>query len=296
MATLLGHTTEQFSTPYLTIAEYKQAPTAIDYNNLVVASSDPAVQDAELANVIARASSWIDVHCNQVLAATEETEQQRSRIRPDGSIIIHPRYSPLVALLSLSYGSDLNQLQDYPDVSKGWLEDQSVILPNNVNYTSQGALQFGIPVAPRRDIFVRYTYVSGYANTLLASSVSSGASSVTVKSASGIMVGSWLTVYDGLSTENVQVASTYTYGSTTVPLVSPLAYAHASGVAFSALPPAVKQAAILATTAFIKVRGDTSLVMDVINTPLNHGRGDTQRITSDLSLAEDLLKPFRRIR
>ena len=58
MTNAYGLTTKLFSTPYLTLDEYKQAPTAIDYNNLVAASTDPSVQDAELANVIARASSF----------------------------------------------------------------------------------------------------------------------------------------------------------------------------------------------------------------------------------------------
>jgi hypothetical protein len=42
MTNAYGATTKLFSTPYLTIAEYKNAPTAIDYNNLVTDSSDPA--------------------------------------------------------------------------------------------------------------------------------------------------------------------------------------------------------------------------------------------------------------
>ena len=68
-------TTHQFSTPYLTLTEFKNAPTAVDISNLVWNSTDQAVQDAELNNVIARASSWVDTYCNQVLAATTEQEQ-----------------------------------------------------------------------------------------------------------------------------------------------------------------------------------------------------------------------------
>jgi hypothetical protein len=49
---------------YLSVAEYKNAPTAIDYDNLVVGGNQ-AQQDAELLTVIGRASSWINTHLNQ---------------------------------------------------------------------------------------------------------------------------------------------------------------------------------------------------------------------------------------
>jgi len=295
-----GATTKLFSTPYLTLAEYKSAPTAIDYNNLVSGSTDAAVQDAELANVIARASSWIDIHCNQVLGATSETEQQRSRLRPDGMLALHPRYFPIVALTALSYGITPNDMVDYPDPSQGWVEDQSFVIPYtaaNVTYSSAGPLQFGMPAIPRAGVFCKYTYVSGYANTITAATVTSGASSITVKDASGIVAGGRMTIYDGLSTETIVVGSGYTFGSTTVPVASTLSYGHSSGVSVSALPPAVKEAAILATTAFIKVRGDNSLVMDVISQPSNLRRGGgTQNLGTDMGMAEDLLRPFRRMR
>ena len=44
---------------YLTVAEYKDAPTSIDFDNLVVGGNG-AAQDAELARVILRASSYMD--------------------------------------------------------------------------------------------------------------------------------------------------------------------------------------------------------------------------------------------
>ena len=65
----------QFSSgAYLTIAEYKNAPTAIDYSNLVNGGTS-AQQDAELSTVIQRASSFIDIYVNQPLIAQNFTEQ-----------------------------------------------------------------------------------------------------------------------------------------------------------------------------------------------------------------------------
>ena len=299
MGVLFGQTTRLYDIPYLTVAEYKSAPTAIDFSNLVTDNPDPAVQDAELANVIMRGSSWIDIHCNQVLAATSETEQQRARLRPDGMIAIHPRYFPVVAVSAFSFGLYPNQMVDYPDPSQGWVEDETILLPYsaaNIGYSSQGPLQFGLPAAPRQQVYCRYTYIAGFPNTLLAAGVNAGVSTITVTDASGITAGTRLTMYDGANTETVTVASTYTYGSLTVPLTAAVGFAHASGISVSALPPAVKQAAILATTAFIKVRGDTSLTMDVLSSPTQPTNRVPRDIASDLGLAAELLKPFRRIR
>ena len=92
------------------------------------------------------------------------------------------------------------------------------------------------------------------------------------------------------------MASTYVYGSTTIPVVSPLQYAHASGISVSALPAAVKEAAILVTSAYLKIRGDASLTMGTTSAPNGTQIGDSQRVGTDIAHAQDLLKPFRRIR
>lgn len=298
MTQAVSGTRRILSTPYLTVAEYKSAPTALDWNNLVSGSTDAAVQDAELAQVIARASSWIDAHCNQVLGATLDSEQTRARIAKDGSIRVHTRFNPIVAVESFEFGFQQTALTTYPDCSTIWIEDQSFIVPywtTQLSWSSQGPLQFGMPVSPRQEVFVRYSYVNGYPSTTLTANALSGATSITVKSGVGLLAGESITIYDGKFTEMVTIASNYTYGSTTVPLAAPLTSAHSSGVGVSALPPAVKQAAILLTSAFIKVRGDASMTMMVSNMP-SHAQPNDQRIADDLGMAMALLQPFRRIR
>jgi hypothetical protein len=296
MANAITGITHQFSTPYLTLTEYKNAPTAIDYDNLVV-GGNAAAQDAELTNVIARASSWVDTYCNQILGATSENEQQRTRVKNDGTIRFHPRYAPIIALTALSYGSDPNNLTTVTDCSVCWVEDAQIIFPYSrlsTTWSSQGPLQFGFPSNPSVETFLRYTYVNGYANTLI-NTATAAATSLTVTDGTGVVAGQMLKIYDGVNSENVTVASTYTFGSTTVPLTSALAYSHATGISISSLPPAVKEAAILATTAFLKVRGDNSLVMAVTTRP-SAAPSDAQNIKGDLGLAMELLKPFRRMR
>lgn len=299
MPAAINPTTNQFSTPYLTIQEYKNAPTAIDIDNLVFNSSDPVAQDNELANVIARASSWVDTYCNQVLGATYETETQRSRISPDGYIKWHPRYSPVIALTALEYGNPSTDLYAVTDVSSAWIENSQILFPYaqmGSLFTSQGPLQFGTAYNSGIPVYLKYTYVNGFANDLIVTATATQ-STLTVANGVGITAGLNLRIYDGINTENVTVASTYTFGTTTVPLISPLVYSHSAGVSISALPPAIKEATILATTAMLKIRGDSSLTMSVGTLPNSVGTANIeQNIGNDMAMAMDLLKPYRRIR
>lgn len=297
MANAISPITRQMTSPYLTLTEFKNAPTALDYGNLVVGGNQ-AAQDAELSNAILRASSWIDQYCNQIIGATVNTEQQRTRGKSDGTLRLHPKYFPVVALTSLSYGPTALNLVPVTDCSVAWLEEQEIIFPASqlpTTMSSQGPLSFGFPGTPGREVYVNYTYVNGYANTTLASDSLASATTLTVKSGTGIVAGEMLTVYDGASTEQVTVASTYVFGSTTVPLVSPALFAHTAGVSVSALPAAVKEAAILMTSTFLKIRGDSALVLAVTNTPGTQVDG-SQQLGNDTAFAQMLLKPFRRIR
>ena len=297
MPSAIVQITQQFTKPYLTLSEFKNAPTALDYGN-IVAGGNQAAQDAELTNAIYRASSWIDQYCSQILGATTNVERQRVRFSNDGTLRIHPQYHPIVALTALSFGPTPTSLTSVPDCSPAWIEDQSIIFPAagaSLSYSTSGPLGFGFGGPAGAQVFAQYTYVNGYVNSVLAASALAGASSVTVDDASGIIPGQGLRIYDGANTENVVVGSSYVFGSTTVPLSTPLAYAHSSGVALSGLPAAIKEACILLTSAYLKIRGDASLVLDVTNQPSASVDG-SQKVGSDIGHAEMLLKPFRRIR
>lgn len=284
-------------TAYLTVAEYKNAPTSIDYDNLVVGGNAQA-QDAELARVILRASSYMNEYLNQDLSAQTYTETQRVRMTGQGFIALHPFNNPVIALSSFQYGTDPNNLVTLPDPSTSWFENQEVIIPLSqlaTTYSSSGPLAFGFPASTRTQIFTKYTYDAGFVNTTLAAQANAAATSLTVANAAGIRAGDLLRIYDGANQETVTVASNYTYGSTTVPIVAGLAYTHAAGVALGNLPNAVKEAAILLTTAFIKMRGDNSLTMSVTVRPTTNVPG-IQRYADEVSMALDMITKYRRIR
>jgi hypothetical protein len=279
---------------YLTLAEYKNAPTAIDYNNLVVGGTQ-AQQDAELQTVLGRASSWINTHLNQSLIARSVTEQKRTRMTPQGNLIIRPEINPIIAFSSLSYGATPTNLTVVNDLTPLWFESDKVIYPiaqTSLSYSSQGPLAFGFPPSTGSQIYVNYNYTAGYVNTL--GTGSAGSSSVTVANPVGILPGQIINFYDGQNSERLQVSSTYTYGANPVTLASPMAYSH-TNAAFSGMPAAVKEAAILVVTDFLKVRGDNSLTM-AVTTRASSGPSVQSLIGSDLALAQELLRPFRKVR
>lgn len=295
MATGVTALTGFFENPYLTIAEYKNAPTSIDFDNLVVGGNSGA-QDAELGRVILRATSYLNEYLNQDLTAQSITETQRVRFTNQGYISLHPNHNPIISLSSFEYGSTPNNLTTLTDPSTCWFENQQVIIPvsdSQLTYSSQGPLSFG-GVGARTPVFVKYTYVAGYVNTTIVTATATQ-TTLTVTSGAGFIAGQSYRIYDGASSETITVASTYTFGSTTVPLTSALAYTHAAGVAIGNMPSAIKQATILATTAFIKARGDNSLTMAVTTSASGNISG-AQRFGSDLALALDMVSLYRRIR
>lgn len=281
--------------PYLTVAEYKNAPTSIDYNNLVVGGNQTA-QDSELANVILRASSFMNEYLNQSLVAQQYTETQRVRVNGQGYLPVHPNNDPIISLSSFQYGTDPNNLQTLPNPSLVWFEDQQLIIPLsqiNTTYTSQGPLAFG-GYAPRQPLFCKYTYIAGFVNTTIASATA-GASTLTVTDATGIVAGQQLRIYDLGKNEQVTVDASYTYGSLTVPLTAPLTHTHAAGTAIGNLPNALKESCILITTAFIKIRGDASMTMAMTTAPTTN-IGNANRYAGEIALALDMVNKYRRIR
>jgi hypothetical protein len=283
---------------YLSIAEYKQAPTALSISTLVV-NGNQAAQDAELATVILRASSYMNEYLNQNLVATEYTETQRIRYSASGGYYaLHPYNAPVISLSAFYYGANPNQLNELQDCSIAWFEGQQIIIPGNQigwNYTSQGPLQFGGSIGQSNYTFTKYTYIAGYANTINTANTAVGATSITVEDPAGILPGEQYRIFDGANTERVTVSSNYTYGSTTVTLQSPMLYAHLVGATFSNLPNAIKEACILLTSAFIKMRGDSSTTMAYTTSPSGNIPGSV-RYGNDIAVALDMVNKYRRIR
>jgi hypothetical protein len=292
-----GVTTDTFSEQsYLTVQEYKNAPTSIDYDNLVVGGNATA-QDAELKNVILRASSYMDEYLNQNVVANRATETQRVRLNNSGYIALHPNQSPIISLESFYYGGSPTNLVELPDPSQSWFEEQQILIPLSqmaTTYSSAGPLAFGPGIGGSNQIFTKYTYVAGFANTTVVAGTA-GASTIVVANPIGIIPGEMLRISDGASSETVYVSSSYIYGNATLTLASPLLFTHAEGAAIGNMPNAIKQACILITTAFIKVRGDNSLTMNITTQPQASIPGSA-RYGGEISMALSMVDKYRRIR
>lgn len=355
-----------YTVPYITRAEYARAPTAVDIKNLD-RNGTAASQNAELDNVIARASSWVNVICDQNLAATVDVETGRVSITTEGSIFVHPSCWPLLELRQLLVGADPSGLNEI-GLAGTFIERQGFTVPASslgLTTSTAGPLQFA-QISPFARAFAQWTYVNGWPTTTLAQATvqpsvpawqtthgytvgdevhpttpnghtfraldsgtsggseptwptdgtavvdgdiawldigTGGANLVVVTNPTGIYgpdvpngrpFGTQLVIYDGASTETVNVAS---ITGSTLTLTDPLLYAHQAGVSISSLPPAVKEATILLTSAFVKSRGREAIVMDAIRqSKPTKTTDDFGGATGDAMLAKSLLAPFARVR
>lgn len=298
--------------PYVTNASFKAYPTFLEVANL--RSGDPilADQDAELYNILLKASAMADRYVELgvssgaaaagTLTAHTRTENSRVRTRYDGRISYHPDHAPVSALTALSTGYSPNSLNPVTDLSNFWVEDgrQIVGYPGGVTSPGFGSLQFGSVVAAG-DLYAQWTYTAGFSNTLLAADVAQGATSVPVQDATGLASGQVLRIWDPGHEEAVTVASTYAAGSTTVPLTTGTRNAHSgtasTPIGISAIPADVHLAVILFAAALLQ-RPDTE-TEDVFPSARVHSNARVGGATDGsgfVTEAERLLEPYRRVR
>lgn len=270
------------TTPYLTVAEFKAAPTDVDLSALVPGGTQQQQDDA-LTALIAQASSWMDGFVHYTLGATIDTETRPGvRVRADGYVRVPTRAVPILEVVSFSVGIIPSQSMSIVSAADAWIDDNVIHMPVAVST----ALPARMAIAgPGDKVFCEWTYVNGYPNTALAATANALDTSIKVASALGIYPGTTLTIYDSGESERVQVAATYTSttapGVTTIPLVSGLQFAHkAVGLSVSALPPNVKLAAVRATAATIQLRGSGGLVLDAV--------AGTPRVATDSPAGQDL--------
>ena len=254
--------------PYITADEFTTAPTGLQLGNLFPGGSQPEQVQA-LQEQILRASSWMDVQCHQVLAATTDTELQTVRVDLSGSARVWTRCFPVREVTAVSIGPTFNSMTALDSTTPIAVQSRSFTVQQATPFGWFGpAVQFAPPMPNAAwSQWCQYSYVNGYPVTTLSAACTSGASSIDVTSALGVLPGMTLTLSDIPNTETVIVSSV---SGTTVTLSGTTSSAHVAGVAVSAMPAALKQAAILATMGFIQERGTGALVMASIGGAPTH--------------------------
>ena len=302
--------------PYLSGSQFNFAPTATDGNNLIATGNFPSAKPQVLADVIRRASRWVDTHCfgadattnGASLAASLSVESVNVRVK-NGGLRLVCDYRPIVQVVGVDIGPTPGNVQ-----SIGPQLASAISIGRRTIYVPL----YGIPVRPGDvgspvisvasgwSTYAVWSYVYGYPHTALAASVEQGATSCVVRATNG-QGGVWglfpgltsLLISDGEYTETVQVTG-ITPGSSTATLdTSIFANAHTLPTApdfipASGMPDDITQAAISLTTVLIKARGSMAQVM-----PTSPGGQPNRQALAqagalgDWNNAQRLLKPYR---
>jgi hypothetical protein len=292
--------------PYISASEYRFAPTAVATNGLVAGSTNQAADSLNsLAQVIRRASAWIDDYCfhrsDGTLAASVTTESAWLKAN-SGTLAMICNYKPILEVTGLALGYSPSQLSNVTsNVSDTLWWDSKVIYASNW----QASMVYGdVPLFPNSRFgttFAVWTYVNGFPLATLGANATAGQSSivlnpaVTASTIYGVYAGTQLEIRDA-NTE-VVVASAAPNGLT-LELSSPLQYSHTMPLPpdytkVTALPSAIEQACISLTSCLIKTTGTRAMTMSQTPGAAPDKTALAQAgALEDFEIAADLLSPY----
>lgn len=272
--------------PYITPAEFMASPTGVNVSQLVPRGTASQNDDA-LRTVIARASSYADTFCKQVLSSTVDIESGRYRIQRTGVMVIPMRNSPVVAVNSIKIGYSPSSMTEISDMGNVWIDRKVVQFPVN----SLPLMPVFGGTSPDGKVYSIISYVNGYANAELSAPIVAGDLTATVSNPLGMYTGVELTVYDPGNTETLIVES---FSGNTITFTSPATQAHEVGNNISSLPDSIKQAVVLLTASLIKTRGSEAIVMAQMRSQANQATSIEGGGSEEISIAKELLLPYVR--
>jgi hypothetical protein len=291
---------------YISVSEYRFAPTAVPTNSLVpTAPNDAAASTSALAQVIMRASAWVDEHCfhraDGTLAASVSTEARWVKVKPDGSIAFICNFRPVIEVVGMGMGPGPAQVQNISQTTANSIAIRGKVLQLPAVSSHGPRPFFGSWPSVTGEVYVVTQYVSGFPHMALGANALAGATSITVIPAvtapfpSGVYAGTRLTIRDGTRTETIQVAVTPTGNVLT--LAHPLRYAHTlpappDSIMVSAVPWQIEQATISLTSVLIKAQGDRSMTLNSVGRPPTRVAAFRAGAAEDFDNAMRLLKSF----
>lgn len=287
--------------PYISVGDYLRAPTSVDVSELAV-GQDEATNLVELSNAIRRGSAWANQICDQVLAATIDTETASGLlVKRDGRVRVVNTYWPMLELDSFSAGASPSSMTALTNGADIFMEGRKVLSVPVVGLGGLSTSDFGacaLWIGSRA--FCQWTYWNGWPHSTLAEAAEQGAEEIVVTTAlPSATAGQQLTISDGEAQEVITVASTFT-GGTTVALSAPLVNAHTppaapDSIIVTALPEPARAAVVSLTSACVKVRGTLADTMDALSDgpPRKEALIESGGL-EDYQVAVDLLDWFRR--
>lgn len=314
-------------TPYVTPEMITNAPTGISWNIIPFPKSTTQQQFAEQYNICHRATAIINGYVNQVFRSTIDTEVRSGpgdyRINVEqatGNIRwILSRY-PVTEILAAQVSGNAVFPRQWTQIPATMMDIENPVLGIYGSTSPGGSGSAGgqsILIAPgyagwwqgRNGFRLSCSYVNGWPHAGLTVNSLVGATTLTVDDVTGF-AGASAFIYDGASTETVQVTSvtaasnlTLPNGGGTVPagpgtltLASGTSFAHTgsipANVVISTIPNDVLWATILACTVQALDAGITSIsIQNIPGSQTTGGHGIAELQTS----YEMLLEPYRRV-
>jgi len=256
---------------YITPSWYRFAPTSVGTRGLVIGSNDTQVDStASLAQIISRASAWVDSHCfhggDGSFAGSVTVEQDLVQIKPDGSIVLICNLKPVREVVGIALGGTPGNLTDIGPNTAGnvVLQGKTITLPA-VYDSGNPTGWYGPWPSVNGMVMAVYSYVSGWPHSTLAADAAEGDSTLVVAppvpgatQLYGAYAGSQLTIKDGQNTETVTLAAAS--DSLTLSLAAPLQYDHTvpeapDAINVTAMPDDIEQATISMVNVLIKTQG-----------------------------------------
>jgi hypothetical protein len=265
---------------YVTPAEFKTSPTAVDTSKLDQQNiGNTVAQDSVLADILRRASRWADTICRQPLYATTYTESKAINMTRDKRLVVHPNCSPLNTLVSVKYR--YSPADSWTDVDT----------TNSIELYESWFDIYGSTIlsfSTSRPTTVRYVYNAGFAVTSLAAGIATGVTSITVKDVSGIVAGSGFTIGVGYTAEFVKALAVV---GNTITLTVPTVLAHNVDDNVSTVPDDIRQAVVSLAGFLIRERGSLAITMNetTLTSTSQYAKSD------DVKYAVQMLKPYMRV-
>lgn len=302
--------------PYLVPAQLTNSyPLGISWASIPGFKSSDAEQYAAQVNICQQATAMVDSRCNQVLRATQNTEQlygpgtYRVNLQPTGNVRLLLSQWPILSVSAIQCAiSNAFPLQWVSVANNAWFIERPPLMvagssAANDAGTGGQSIQMGpgyVWTGVRGMWLIETTYVAGWPHCGITQNASKGDAALYVDDCTG-----WAPVTPGGPTVSGVIydtsgnqeavsalATSAVTGPGVVSLETPLQYAHDAGVTYSALPGQVLWATALYAASLALTRGATATkIQDIAGTG-----GATAAGAVDLQRqADELLAPFARV-